>query len=178
MLKRLLRFALARDGLAALEFALIAPLMIAMFYGAVELSSAMDCNSRVGRVAYSVADLVAQSTSVSSTDTSNIFNCAYAILYPYDSTNAKIVVSSLVDNGKGATTVAWSDPTPNTTGRTKGSTVSIPSGLITSGSGASLIYAEITYTFTAPITYFLGGPITLKENFYAKPRRSTTVAHS
>lgn len=177
MLKYLARFAAAKDGLAAIEFALIAPIMVAMFYGAVELSSAVDCNSRVSRVGATVADLVAQAASVTSTDTSNIFKCANAILYPYASANAKIVVSSLVDNGKGGATVAWSDA-QNTMARTKGATVSVPEGLITSGSGGSVILAEITYTYTAPITHFLGGPVTLKDSFYSKPRRSTTVTHS
>jgi len=177
MLRLLRRFAKAREGLAAIEFALIAPIMVAMFYGAVELCTAVDCNSRVSRVGYTVADLVAQSTGVSSTDTTNFFNAANAILYPYASVNARITVSSLVDNGKGGATVAWSD-SQNTTARSKGATVTVPAGLITSGSGASVIFAEISYTFTAPITYFLGGPITLTDSFYAKPRRSTTVTHS
>ena len=177
MLKLLTRFAKARQGLAAVEFALIAPVMIMLFYGAVELGTAVDCNSRVSRVGYTVADLVAQSTGVSTTDTTNFFSAANAILYPYASANAKIIVSSLVDNGKGGATVAWSDA-QNTTPRVKGATVAVPAGLITSGSGASVIYAEIAYSFTAPVTYFLGGPITLTDSFYAKPRRSTTVPHS
>lgn len=177
MLTLLKRFAKARQGLAAVEFALIAPVMIALFYGAVELCSAVDCNSRVSRMGYTVADLVAQSSTVSSADTSNIFSAANAILYPYAPANAKIIVSSLVDDGKGGAKVDWSDP-QNTAKRVKGSTVAIPAGLITSGSGGSVIYAEISYTFTAPITYFLGGPITLTDSFYAKPRRSTTVTHS
>ena len=178
MLKTLRQFARARQGLAAVEFALIAPVMIMMFYGAIELTSAADCNGRVSRMAATAADLVAQSTSVSTSDTTNIFNAAYAILYPYPSAPAKIVISSLVDNGHGATTVSWSDATSNTTPRAKNTTVTIPSGLITSGSGNSLILAEITYTYTAPLTYFTGGTLTLTQSFYSRPRRSVVVAHS
>jgi Flp pilus assembly protein TadG len=177
MLKFLHRFAKERQGLAAVEFALIAPVMIVIFFGSVELSMLLDCNSRVKRVGYTVADLVAQASTVSTADTSNIFSAANAILYPYASTQAKIVVSSLVDDGNGGAKVAWSDPL-NTTGRAKGSTVAVPAGLITSGSGASVIFAEISYSFTAPITEFTGGPITLTSRFYTKPRRSTTITHS
>ena len=177
MLSLLQRFIKARQGLAAVEFALIAPVMLALFFGAVELCTAVDCNSRVSRVGYTVADLVAQSSAVSTADTTNIFNAANAILFPFASANAKIVVSSLVDDGKGGAKVAWSDA-QNTAARTKGATVTIPAGLITSGSGDSVIFAEITYSFTAPVTYILGGPITLSNSFYTKPRRSTTVAHS
>ncbi len=178
MLSFLKNFTRARDGLAAVEFALIAPVMIVMFYGGVELTSAADCNARVSRVASTTADLVAQSTAVSSTDTSNIFNAAFAILYPYASASAKIVVSSLVDDGKGGATVAWSDATSNATPMTKGATVTVPTGLITSGSGGSVILSQITYTFVPSISYFTGGSLTFTQTFYAKPRRSATVTHS
>jgi Flp pilus assembly protein TadG len=177
MLTRAGKFARNRDGLAAVEFALIAPVMIAMFYGAIELSSAVDCNARVTRVASTAADLVAQSTAVSTTDTTNVFNAANAILYPYAAGSAKIVISSLVDDGKGGAKVAWSDP-QNTAARSVGSTVTVPSGLIVSGSGGSVILAEITYIYSPPISYFLGGSVTLTESFYSKPRRSLTVKHS
>jgi Flp pilus assembly protein TadG len=178
MLKLLRRFRKNRDGLAALEFALIAPVMIAMFYGAIELSSAVDCNARVTRVASTTADLVAQATTVSTTDITNIFNCASAILYPYTGANAKIVISSLVDNGSGGTKVAWSNATGNATARSVGSTVTVPSGLVVSGSGGSVIFTEITYTYAPPISLFLGGSVTLHDSFYARPRRSLTVTHT
>jgi len=87
------------------------------------------------------------------------------------------VVSSLVDNAQGGATVAWSDAL-NATARTKGATVSLPTGLITSGSGDSVIYAEVTYTYAPPVTMYLGGSVTLTSSFYAKPRRSTTVTHT
>jgi len=181
MLTRFSLFVKAQEGLAAIEFALIAPVMIMMFYGAVELSTAVDCNSRVDHVAYTVADLVAQATTVSTTDTSNIFNCAGAILYPYTSANAKITVSSLTYDTTGKVTVAWSDPL-NTSALTS-PPANFPTGLMSKDSSGniiagSVIYSEVTYTYSPPVSYFLGGSITLKNSFYAKPRRSTSVAHS
>ena len=173
MLRRWRPFGRDIRGLAAVEFALIAPVMIIMFYGAVELSSAVDCNSRVSQVSSTVADLVAQSTTVSSSDTSNIFSAGNAIFYPYASSNAKIVVSSLVADSTGKVTVAWSDA-QNTSPRSS-VPANIPSGLISAG--GSVIYAEVSYSFTPAISYFLGS-VTLSNNFYSKPRRSTKVTHS
>jgi Flp pilus assembly protein TadG len=174
MLKRTRHLASDNRGLAAVEFALIAPVMILMFYGAVELSTAVDCNSRVARVSSTVADLVAQATAVSSADTTNIFNAANAILYPYASANAQIKVSSLVANSAGTVSVAWSDA-QNTSPRTS-PPGNIPTGIIPAGS--SIIYAEVSYTFTPAISYFLGGSVTMTNVFYSKPRRSIKVAHS
>jgi Flp pilus assembly protein TadG len=177
MLKRLRHFLKARDGLAAVEFALIAPVMILLFFGALEFATALDCNTRVNNVAASTADLVAQSTIVSGTDATNIFNAANSILYPYAAANAKIVVSSLVDNGKGGATVAWSEA-QNTAKRAQGATVSVPAGLIVSGSGGSVILAEITYSYASPTLVVLTGPVNMTGSFYSKPRRSLTVTHS
>jgi Flp pilus assembly protein TadG len=177
MLKRLQHFLKARDGLAAVEFALIAPVMIVLFFGALEFSMAIDCHTRVNNVAATTADLVAQSTVISSTDATNIFSAANSILYPYASAGAKIVVSSLVDDGKGAATVAWSEA-QNTTKRTQGATVSVPAGLIVSGSGGSVILAEISYSYTSPTLVVLTGPVNMTGSFYSKPRRSLTVTHS
>lgn len=177
MLRRVRAFLRARDGLAAVEFALISPLMILMFLGATELSSALDCNARVGRVAATTSDLVAQSASVSTSDVTNIFTAANAVLFPYSSASARIVVSSLVDDGTGGTKVAWSSA-QNATPRTVGSTVAVPAGLVIKGSGGSLIFAEVTYVYTSPSSYFLGPSITLTNNFYSRPRRSLTVTHT
>lgn len=176
MLKQLRTFASAHRGMAAVEFALIAPVMIAMFYGAVELSSAVDCNSRVQRVAAATSDLVAQSTKVSSTDLNNIFAAGNAILYPYPTGSAQVVISSLVDKGNGVVQVAWSYATANATARTAGSTVTVPTGLIVSGSGGSVILSEVTYTYASPVTHFLTPSFTMTQQFYSRPRRSITVA--
>lgn len=162
-----------KSGLAAVEFALIAPVMILMFYGSVELSSAVDCSSRVSRVSSTVADLVAQETAISTTDATNIFSAANAILFPYASANAKIVVTSLLSDATGKVTVGWSEA-QNTSKRTT-PPANIPAGILPASS--SVIYAEVTYSFTPAVSYFVG-PVNLVRNFYAKPRRSTKVAHT
>lgn len=162
-----------RKGLAAVEFALIAPVMIIMFYGSVELSSAIDCNERVSRVTATVADLVAQETAISSADTSNVFSAANAILFPYPSGSAHIVVSSLVTDASGKAKVDWSEA-QNASKRTS-PPANIPAGILPASS--SVIYAEVTYAFTPAISYFVGN-VNLTSAFYSKPRRSAKVTHS
>ncbi len=50
-------------------------------------------------------------------------------------------------------------------------------GVITRGSGDSVIMAEVTYTYTLPFTVnipgfaSLTGPYTMTNTFYSKPRR-------
>jgi Flp pilus assembly protein TadG len=177
MLRRARRFPKARGGMAAVEFAFVAPLLITMFYGAIELVEAVDCKTRVTDIAATTSDLVAQSTVVSTTDVNNIFGAANAIMFPYSATGMQIVISSLVDNGAGGARVAWSNA-QNATPRTVGSTVAVPTGLIVSGSGGSIILAEITYTYHSPTTRFLHSAVTMRDSFYSKPRRSVVVTHT
>jgi Flp pilus assembly protein TadG len=177
MLRRAGKFTRCSRGMAAVEFALIAPFMIVLFFGCIEVSSALGCKARVQRVASTSADLVSQATAVSTTDVTNIFNAANSILYPYSVANAHIVISSLVDDGHGGAKVAWSNA-QNATARVVGTSVAVPTGLIVSGSGGSVIYGEITYTYNSGTTYVLHTVINMSGSFYARPRRSATVIHT
>jgi Flp pilus assembly protein TadG len=171
------RFVTAREGIMATEFALIAPIMIAMYFGVTELSDAYTAKSKVTVVTSTAADLTAQETSVCNAEISDIFAALGAIMFPYPTNNTKITISSLVDAGNGTVRVAWSDAL-NTTARAVNSTVTIPSGLVTSGSGSSVIFAEVTYNYSSPAGYLIYGTRSLSDKFYLHPRRTMQIARS
>src|SRR6185437_5562121 len=79
-----------RQGLAAVEFALILPIMLSMLLGLTELSQALACRAAVTNMASTGADLVAQETSASSTDLDNVFNALNAMLYGFFTSSASI----------------------------------------------------------------------------------------
>lgn len=177
MRKLLERFRKAKDGLAAVEFALLLPVMITLFFGVVEVSLALACRADVTNVASTAADLVAQESSMTTSDMSNVWSALSAILYPYDTSVAQIKVSSInydtttqsLTSGK----VAWSCG-KNTTARTTGTTVTLPSGLMTAN--GSVIMSEITYIYTSPTTKIITGPKTMTNTFYTKPRRVAQIS--
>ncbi|HEY4944484.1 MAG TPA: TadE/TadG family type IV pilus assembly protein [Rhizomicrobium sp.] len=162
----------ANDGLAAVEFAMIAPVMIALFLGSIELTDALDCKQKVTGMASTAADLIAQETLVTSSDISNVFSAINSIVYPYSTTGLKIVVSSLGDNGSGGGKVLWSCA-QNATARVSNSTVAVPSGVISTG--GSVILTEVTYPYTSKIAKYLSSSTNMTSSFYARPRRSTTI---
>lgn len=168
-----LRMLRSCSGVAAVEFALISPLLIAMFFGLYELSNALECRTDVINMANNTADLAAQSVSLSNSDVSNIFDAASSVLYPYTSSGVKIVISSVVDDGHGHATVAWSD-TRNGSARAVGSSVNVPAGVLPSN--GSVILAEVTYPYSSPTTVEITGRITMSATAYALPRLSTQVA--
>jgi Flp pilus assembly protein TadG len=175
MLKFLGRFLKAKDGLAAVEFGFIAPFLITMVFGTIEVSNALNCKANVTSLASTAADLVAQDNQVTDSDMANVFNALNALLYPYPSTNAKIIISSVIDNGSGGAKVAWSDA-QNTTARSVGSAVTVPTGLITSG--GSVVMVEVTYTYTSASTQIVKLPITMTNTFYTRPRRVAQISRT
>jgi Flp pilus assembly protein TadG len=169
------RFGRARDGAAAVEFAFLLPVMLVMFFGVVEVSRALSCRADVINVASTAADLTAQASSLSTSDVSNVFSAASAILYPYDTSTARIIITSIVYNttSKSLTSgnVAWSCAN---TGSPHGSgSIALPAGLMTEN--GSVIMAEITYTYTSPTTKVITGPMTMTNTFYTKPRRVAQI---
>src|ERR1700729_1624494 len=72
-----------RRGIAATEFAFILPIMLVLFFGTVEFSSAIAVDRDVTLVARTLADLTSQSKSVADTDLTNFFTASCYILSPY-----------------------------------------------------------------------------------------------
>ena len=132
--------AFARDsrGAAAIEFALVTPLMLTMYFGMVELSSGVAIDRKVTMVSHTLSDLVAQTTAVSNADISNVFNASSAMMTPYLATplTAKVTEVSIDNTGKATVTCsrAWTSGGGVSTGYTQNAVVtsSIPAGLIVS----------------------------------------------
>lgn len=161
-------------GLAAVEFAMILPIMLTLYFGTLETADALTASRRVANVAETAADLVAQETTVSSADLNDVFAASTAILTPFDTAPIKITISSVVASSSNVTTVAWSSAYGGATARTVNSSITLPTGLTTANS--SIIMAEVTYSYVSPIAHFIVGPITMTETAYLRPRRSLTVA--
>src|SRR3954465_13055128 len=103
---RLLRAALDDRGVAAIEFALIAPVAILLYAGFAELTMAMMAERRAAHAASVVADLVAQEQNVTAADMTAIFNIGNAIMTPFATTPLKLRVTSVVADVNGVPKVA------------------------------------------------------------------------
>src|SRR3984885_6736538 len=67
-------------GNAAVEFAVIVPVMLVMFFGTVEFSSGVAVDRKVTLMARTLSDLTSQSTSVATTDLTNFQELGAAIM--------------------------------------------------------------------------------------------------
>ncbi len=109
-LRQIGRFVRDRSAVAAVEFALILPLLITLYFGTVEAATLYTVDRRVATVASTMADLVSREKgSISKSGRfDNYFQAARAILQPYPTTGLKQVVSLLEVSPTGAVTVKWS----------------------------------------------------------------------
>jgi Flp pilus assembly protein TadG len=169
-----------RSGNAAVEFAVIVPLMLAMFFGTVETSSGVAVDRKVTLVARTLSDLVSQSTSVSNTDLSNFLITAKAILTPYATTPLNATISELyVDPTSKTAKVIWTTGKTmwgtgdGMTSRKVGDTISIPSTLKIDGT--YLIFSEVNYKYEPTVGYIMKAGITLDDSTYTRPRQSACV---
>lgn len=165
---------LRRDerGVSAVEFAMLLPLMLSLYLGAVEISQGISADRKVTLTTRTVADLVSQTSNINNSDMSNSLNAAATVMAPFSSNHLKVVVSSITVDSTGKATVAWSD-TLNGTARSKGSTVTLPTALNIPNS--SLIFSEVQYAYTPTIGYLISGTLTLKDQIYMRPRLSDQV---
>jgi Flp pilus assembly protein TadG len=166
------RFAAATSGMAATEFAMIAPVMIVLWFGATEIANAYDANTKVTSVASTAADLVAQEKIVCDAEMDDVFAALNSLMFPFSSTGMEITISSLIDNGNGTVKVDWSDA-QNATPRTENSSVTIPAGLVTTG--GSVIMAEVKFTYHSPAPHFFPTPTPMTDTYYLHPRKTDQI---
>ena len=114
-------------AVAAVELAVIAPLMLLMFFATVEFSNGVAIDRKVTLVAHTLADLTSRSTSVTDTDLTNFFAAGTGIMYPYPASPINSTISELyVEPTTLVARVQWST---GAAPRAAKSTMTIPAAL-------------------------------------------------
>lgn len=175
-LKSIARFSRDRRGLAALEFALIAPMMITVLFGSIELTELLATNRRSENTAASVADVISRDTVIEDDEINDLWSAANALMYPNSATPLKIRVSSVQIITASQAKVLWSDGHNGYAARSAGSTVPLPAGMMIPGT--SIVIAETSYRYTPPIGVFLDIAFDLNHIEYRRPRVADPVTRN
>lgn len=158
-------------GSAAVEFAVIVPIMLTLLFGVVEFSSAIAVDRKVTLVARTLSDLTSQSSCVMQADLDGFLTTGKSILTPYSTTPLRSTITQVKVDDNLDPKVVWSK---GTAPRGNGSSVSIPSGLRIKNS--HLIMAEVEYLYTpVGIGYVMKANVNLKDQTYTRPRQSESV---
>jgi Flp pilus assembly protein TadG len=171
--QQLVRLGRDQRGVSAVEFAMILPLMLTLYLGAVEISQGVGIDRKVTLTTRTVADLASQVTSIDSTGMTNILNSSSQVIMPYDASKLKVTVSQVSIDANSIATISWSC-TLNGNKRSVGSSVSLPSAL--NVANTSLIWSEVSYSYKPTIGYVVTGTLNLSDQIYMRPRLSNSVA--
>ncbi len=188
--RKLPRFLADRRGVGAMEFALIAPLLLALYFISMELSLGFETDKRIDRIGSMVADLVTQKPSIKKADVEEIMQLANTLLQPYDRSKPKVVVTAIqiTNDTTPKAQVVWSRQMADgkfTQPFKKDSIVAVPDNLKIANSffirvSSSLEYKPlITWSASQKTTLGLTGAfdnISLGDTYYLRPRMTATIA--
>ncbi len=174
------RFARCVRGVAAVEFGFIAPIMVVMLLGAVEVTRAVSIDRRFSNVASMVADLVAREEQLTAQDVTAIYDMVAQAMSPFDAAPLKISIVPV--KGRNGQTVSYVAPQslPSYNGGaqpTKCQAVPLTSGLIeASGGGAdSVIVVNATYSYRSLFASGAAYNANWEHQAFAKPRKRSCV---
>ncbi|MEL4376135.1 TadE/TadG family type IV pilus assembly protein [Brucella cytisi] len=166
-----------KRGLGAVEFALIAPALLLIYLGSVDLADGVDTNKKVSRSASSLADLVARQLSVTKNDLNDMFNISRASLLPYCRSTPKIRITAIRIDGTARASnltpeVDWSYANIADFAAKKGDVGDIPSSLLDEGSYFIKVDVELDYK---PLNAWISTSIPMSETYYLAPRYTNTL---
>ncbi|WP_279603501.1 pilus assembly protein [Methylobacterium sp. E-041] len=148
------RFARASGGVSAIEFALILPVLLAIFVGLSEYAHAVDNWRKVTQLARTVSDLTAQGDAQNPIDASlmrDILATSTLVLKPFDASGVKIVVSAMAVDltnlnliPRVCSSTANANASPRATGAA--SDLTVPTGFRTNGVRYVLTEVSMPYT--------------------------------
>lgn len=140
-------------GIAAVEFALVVPVIIILLLGSVDAVFALTAKRKVSLAAHSIASLAARETNVTADEMQAIACIGRLIMTPNDIEDSRVVVAGVTVDAGGATAkVDWvSDPFRNAVNAPNvGDTLNLPSGV----EGGTFLITAITELPYDPILGF------------------------
>ena len=165
-------FAKNKDGIAAVEFALVVPIAVVLLIGGVDYSDAISIQRKITLADRTVTDLVTQYTNIDTTTLALNLAASASIVAPYSSANLVMTVTEVTTDAAGLATVKWSQ-SYNGTKRAIGSTLMLP--LASIQPNATLIFGETSYTDNPAIGYAMTGTINLHDSSVMSPRLVTLI---
>jgi len=193
MMPRLCRFLKNTRGVAAIEFVLVLPLMLALLFGIYEIGQIVRVNMLLSNTASSMADLISQQSNGVTGGTSGVLGnfCKAGTLmmtpFPTGATTGagslSAAMASVTNYTSGGVTVNWeSDHACASTATALGNTTAhalatTPTNLLpTAGTpGDSVVIVRVTYQYSLLNTYLFPASFTLVKTAFARPRNNLPI---
>lgn len=176
-------------GVAAIEFAFIAPLLLSLYFVTMEVAQAVESNKKVARSASMIADLITQQQTITKDEIDAIMEIGTSVLQPYNRTDPEFVVTAIeiTDEDSPKVLVAWSRKMKSgnaTRDVAPGTPTTIPAKLKIRNSFLVKVESRLDYrpviTYTTEQKKGLGlmaafDNINMAEHYFLRPRQSSQI---
>jgi Flp pilus assembly protein TadG len=183
MLKRLRtlchRFMGDREGVGAIEFAILFPILVMLYVGAFEITIGLSISKRAARSSAAIADVVTQQQTVTKAWLNDMPSVASAIFAPYGTTGLTVKITGIAIDASANPTVKWSwqQGQPAPAPYTANSAVTLPPDLKKANS--FLVRSELS----VPYKLFLFAPnlmpnqstLTISRTYFYRQRQGDNV---
>lgn len=173
------RFTRNEDGVAAIEFAFIAPAMLFMYFGLLEVSLTVGADRKISHATNVAADLVTQVTTVDKTDMEDVLEATLAVMNIKPSNRGKVTIEilsyqMLADPGNTRQRIGYArlGPAIQKGGPATYDPAAIKPRFISTASGT--VIARVNYKHSM-VTAEYFDEIVLHETFLLRPRASAAV---
>lgn len=155
-----------KRGVAFVEFALIAPLLIMFYMGCVEFSLALMASKRAAHTSAAVGDLIAQATQLSTADIEDIFRISRTAMTPFDTQPLRVRWTQLRQINATSYEVILPSCHKNWSARTNAA--GVPQGVV--ADNEFIVFAESEYNYDSPVNAFMPGVNTFRSQIVYRPR--------
>lgn len=171
----------ADKGVAAIEFALILPVMALLFVGIFDVAELAFCNNKMNRTAQVMSNFVTRGSktgNLTKPQVDSLLRAAPLIAQPFNFVQfGNVIVTSVSKpSATQAAQVMWRDSYPGGTGGSKISAASLPGGLVLN-TGQTVIFTEVFFTYQPLVPGYV---IPANTNIYAVaagvPRQGTMTS--
>jgi Flp pilus assembly protein TadG len=172
-----------QHGVAAIEFALAAPMLISMLLGISELSRFILVHAKAEKVAFTMSDLVSQTEqeSLTNAEITQMMDAASEVMNPFTfGAEGVVIITSVGRTGTNQPTVRWQRSGGGTFSSSSqigsvNANASLPAGF-TMADKENVIVAEVYYRFTPIFGAQILGTQTIYKTAYFKPRLGALTA--
>jgi len=158
------------SGTVSVEFALLLPILLTLFFGCYEASNLLLADLKVNDATQTAADLIAQTQTsyiLQASDFTNFTSAAQQVMAPLPATTQLKLAYASITYNTGTAVIDWHY---EVNGATPIAIASIPANLGINSSADSVVVVSAQYAYTSPVSYVLSQNYTLTNTSYDRPR--------
>jgi len=189
-LSRLARFGRREDGVAAIEFAFIAPLLVVFLLGTTTATQSLWAHGKVAQAGSVIGDLVTQETDLDDATLLTIMKAAPILIEPFPVGNMTIKITAGIachedpDDTEGKTPIifvvwsnGWKKRGLTNRGQRPGAMMRDAPENLSIQDGDYIVKTEVKYTYSPSISQKAGHEIEMVETAYHQPRSAKPISY-